>query len=63
MKEKIAYSSRKLKHSGVTHTCFTYDGLQKVKQKKEDEIIDYAIMFVFDGDTICLKLKVMKTIT
>ena len=31
--------------------------LQKVIQKKGDEIIDYAIMFGFDVDTIYLQLK------
>lgn len=36
--------------------------LQKVTQKKEDEITDYAIMLVCDEDTICLKLEVIKTI-
>ena len=35
--------------------------LQKVTLKVENEIHDYTIMFVCDGDAICLIFKVMNT--
>ena len=36
--------------------------LYKVTKKKKNEILDNSVMFAFDGDAICLKVKDINTI-
>ena len=36
--------------------------LQEIRQKLEDEVLDYAVWLGFDGDAFSLKRKVVDTI-